>query len=132
MRMSQDDLDAVRRGFEAMNAGREQAARLVHPEFEMVTTAEYAAEPDTYSGADGVRRWFAGFDGVMDDVSFELRGLEDAGKGRVIVEFTLSARGTSTGLEAAQEAVAVAFLRDRRIARLEFHTDVEAARASLS
>ena len=32
---------------------------------------ELSAEPDTYQGHDGVRRYFAGFDGMIEDVRYE-------------------------------------------------------------
>ena len=33
--------------------------------------SDLSAEPDTYHGHDGVRRYFAGFDGMIDDVRYE-------------------------------------------------------------
>ena len=33
--------------------------------------ADMSAEPDTYHGHDGVRRYFAGFDGMIEDVRYE-------------------------------------------------------------
>ena len=128
--MSEQDVETVRRGFEAIAHGVDAVIPLIDPEFEMVTTAQYAAEPDTYRGADGIRRWFAGFDGAMEGVRIEARRLEDAGEGRVIVEFTLIARGISSGLEAGQQATATVTLRDGRLLRIEFHPGLEAARAA--
>jgi ketosteroid isomerase-like protein len=128
--MSQQDIEFVKRGFEAMSRGVDEAIELIDPEFEMVTTADYAAEPDTYRGREGVRRWFAGWDGAMDEIRLAPRTLEDAGEGRVIVEFTLSARGIRTGLEAGQEAVAMVTLRGELLRRIDFFPDLDAARAA--
>jgi ketosteroid isomerase-like protein len=130
--MSAEDVESVKRGFEAMSRGLEEALPLIDPEFEMVTTAQYAAEPDTYRGRDGVRRWFAGFDGVMDRVRVEPRRLEDAGNGRVIAEFTLTARGLSSGIEAGQDALALVTLRGEKLLRIEFFPTLEDARAAAS
>jgi ketosteroid isomerase-like protein len=130
--MSQQDIEYVKRGFEAMSRGLDDALPLIDPEFEMVTTAQYAAEPDTYRGHEGVRRWFAGFDGVMDRVRVEPRRLEDGGEGRVVVEFTLYARGLSSGIEAGQQALAVVTLRGEKLLRIEFFPSLEEARAATS
>jgi ketosteroid isomerase-like protein len=129
--MSQPDIEFVKRAFEAMSSGLDDALPLIDPEFEMVTTAQYAAEPDTYRGHEGVRRWFAGFDGVMDRVRVEPRRLEDAGDGQVIVEFTLYARGLSSGIEAGQPALAVVTLRRQKLLRIEFYESVDAARSAV-
>jgi ketosteroid isomerase-like protein len=126
--MSQQDVESVKRGFEAMSRGIEETLPLIDPDFEMVTTAQYAAEPDTYLGPEGVRRWFAGFDGVMDRVRVEARRLEDAGDGKVIAEFTLYARGLTSGIEAGQPALALVTVRGEKLVRIEFFPSVEAAR----
>jgi ketosteroid isomerase-like protein len=120
----------VARGFEALSRGVEEALPLIDPEFEMETVAPYAAEPGTYRGWDGVRRWFAGFEGAMEQVRVEPRTLEDAGEGKVVVEFVLSARGVVTGLEVSQEAVALITLNGEKLRAMEFHPSVEAARAA--
>src|SRR4029079_7945252 len=60
--MSEADVELVRRGFEALEVGDAEALiPLVHPEFEMTTPAGLAAEPDTYRGQEGVRRYFDSF-----------------------------------------------------------------------
>ena len=76
----------------------------IHPEFEVTTPADLAAEPDTYRGPDGVRRYFDSFYEAMDEIRFEPREFLEAG-GRVIVPITLTARGRTTGIEARQEFV---------------------------
>ena len=43
----------------------------VHPEFEVTTPPGLAAEPDTYRGPGGVRRYFESFYEAMDRVGFE-------------------------------------------------------------
>jgi ketosteroid isomerase-like protein len=128
--MSQQDVEQVERGFAAMSRGLEEALPLIDPDFEMVTTAQYAAEPDTYRGHDGVRRWFAGFEGVMDRVRVVPNRLEDAGDGQVIAEFTLYARGLTSGIEAGQPALALVTLNGEKLLRIEFFPDVAAARAA--
>jgi ketosteroid isomerase-like protein len=129
--MSSTDVEIVRRGFETFRGGVDAALEVIDPEFEMVTTAQYAAEPDTYRGHDGIRRWFDGFDGAMDRIWLEPRELEDLGSNRVLATFALHATGISTGLETELEALAIVTLRGERILRIEFFPDAESARAAV-
>ena len=109
----------------------EQVLPLVHDDFEMVTTREVASEPQTYHGPEGVRRWWTSFLEVMDTVNLDAVSFEDAGDGRVLVEFEIRARGQASGIEATQPAVAVATVADDRLSRLEFFTDLAHARSRL-
>ena len=112
-------------------AGWVASMPLVHDDFEMVTTREVASEPDVYRGPEGVRRWWTSFLEVMDTVNLDAGSFEDAGNGRVLVEFVIRARGQASGIEATQPAVAVATVADGKLLRLEFFTDVAQARAQL-
>jgi ketosteroid isomerase-like protein len=109
----------------------EQVLPLIHDDFEMVTTAEVASEPQTYRGPEGVRRWWTSFLEVMETVNLDGESFEDAGNGRVIVVFGVRARGRASGIEATQPAVAVVTVADGQVLRLEFFTDAEQARAQL-
>jgi uncharacterized protein len=117
--VSDDDIAVVRAGFEALSErGVEGLLPLIHPEFEVTTPPGLAAEPDTYRGHDGVRRYFDSFYDAMDEIRFEPGEFVEAG-GRVIVPVTLIARGRTTGIEVKQELVLVWTLRDGQAARLE-------------
>jgi ketosteroid isomerase-like protein len=130
--MSQTDVEIVRRSFATFRDGVDATLEVIDPEFEMVTTAQYAAEPDTYLGHDGVRRWFDGFEGAMDGIWLEPRELQDLGGGRVLVEFALHAKGISTGLETELRALAVVTLRDEKLLKIEFFPDADSARAAVA
>ena len=128
--MSSENLEIVKRGFAAFNQdGVEGILPFVHPEFESTTPPELASEPGTYSGHEGVRRWFDSFYEVMDEISFEPREFHEVGE-RVVVETTLRARGRSTGLEFGQEAVIVWKLRDGKTIGLEVYPTLEEAMAA--
>ena len=129
--MAASDLEAVREAFELLNSDTyEQVLPLVKDDFEMVTTSAVASEPDTYHGADGVRRWWESFLDAMDYVDLEAHHLEAGDAGRVLVEFTIHARGKTSGIETRQPALALATVVDERLARLEFFTELEQARAA--
>jgi ketosteroid isomerase-like protein len=129
--VSDEDVAVVRAGFEALSEqGVEGLIPLIHPEFEVTTPPDLAAEPDTYRGPDGVRRYFASFYDAMDEIRFEPRDFLAAG-GRVIVPVALTARGRTTGLEARQEFVMAWTLRDGKARRVEiFGTLAEAEAAA--
>jgi ketosteroid isomerase-like protein len=125
--VSERNLDIVQRGFEAFNeSGVEGIIPLIHPDFEATTPPNLASEPDTYRGPDGIRRWFDSFDEVMDEIRWEPHGFHEAGD-KVVVEFTLRARGKITGLAFGQNAVMVWDLRDGKAIRVELFQTMEEA-----
>ena len=128
--MPSRNLEIVQRGFEAFNReGIEGIIPLIHPEFEATTPPDLASEPDTYRGPDGVRRWFQSFDEVMDQIRWDARGFRQVGD-RVVVEFTLRARGKTTGLDFGQDAVMVWELRDGKAVRLDLYPTLDQALAA--
>jgi ketosteroid isomerase-like protein len=125
-----DNVETVRRGFEAFNArGVEGILPLIDPDFEVTTPPDLAAEPSTYRGEEGVREWFDSFDEVMDQIRWDAREFHAVGD-RVVVEFTLRARGKSTGLDFGQEAVMVWTLRDGRAVGISLHSTLDEALAA--
>jgi ketosteroid isomerase-like protein len=124
------NLEIVQRGFEAFNReGIDGIIPLIHHEFEATTPPDLASEPDTYRGPDGVRRWFQSFDEVMDQIRWDARGFRQVGD-RVVVEFTLRARGKTTGLDFGQDAVMVWELRDGKAIRLDLYPTLDQALAA--
>jgi ketosteroid isomerase-like protein len=122
-----DNTELVRTGFEALSEGGVDALLpLIHPEFELTTPPNLAAEPDTYRGPEGIRRYFDSFYDAMDEVHFEPREFRDAG-GRVIVEATLTARGRATGIETQREVVMVWSVRDEQAIRVEVFATLDEA-----
>jgi ketosteroid isomerase-like protein len=129
--MADDEIELLIRAFALLDSeSYEQALPLVADDFEMVTTSEVASEPDVYRGPEGIRRWFDSFLQAMDHVRVEGRRFERAGEGRVIVEFRLVARGRASGIEAGQDAFALATVAAGKLSRLEFFVSLEAARAA--
>jgi ketosteroid isomerase-like protein len=110
--MSQENVEALRRGFEALNSGDiERILAFVHPDFVAVVPPELSAEPDTYRGYDGVRRYFASFYEAMGEICFEADQVRDAGDS-VVVEVRLTARGRETGIAVEQRITQVWGIRD--------------------
>lgn len=128
--MSQSNVEIVRKGFEALAGGGVEAMlELVHDRFEMTTPPQLAAEPDTYRGHDGVRRWFESFYEAMEEVRIEPEAIEPQGE-QVIVSFKMSARGRTTGIELVQRASAVCSVADARLVGMRFFASREDALAA--
>lgn len=130
--MAEEDVKLVRQGFEALaEGGAEALIPLTHPEFEFTTPAGLAAEPDTYRGAGGIRRYFDSFYDAMDEIRFELVRLEDLGEGKVLTPCKLRARGRTTGIETEQDVVLVWEVRDGKASRLWVFASEEDARSTV-
>ena len=128
--MSEQNLEIVQRGVEAFNErGVEGILPYIHPEFEATTPPNLASEPDTYRGHEGIRRWFESFDEVMDQIRWDAHSFQQVGD-RVVVEFTLRARGKTTGLDFGQEAVMVWSFRDGKGIRIELFETLDEALAA--
>ena len=125
--MASENLEIVKRGFDAFNErGIEGIIPLIHSDFEATTPPTLASEPDTYRGPDGIRRWFDSFDEVMDEIRWEPHRFREVGD-RVVVEFTLRARGKTTGLDFGQDAVMVWEIRDGMASRLDLFQSLDEA-----
>ena len=129
--MTRQDVELAREGFQALaDEGYEALLERAHPDFEMTTPAGLAAEPQTYRGRDGLRRWFTSFYEVMDDIQVEPDTYEDLGDGGVLVVATLRATGQRSGLAAEQRSFMVITLADGLMRRIEFYPDAASARGA--
>ncbi|MFL5957183.1 MAG: nuclear transport factor 2 family protein [Solirubrobacterales bacterium] len=76
--MSAADIDLVREAFDAYErAGVEALAQYFHPDFEGVVPPELSAEPDTYRGREGLRRYFALWEEQISDLGVAVEQLID-------------------------------------------------------
>ncbi len=118
----------VRSMLETLNErGVEAAMDQIHPDFEGVTPPELSPEPDTYRGHEGIRRYFAGFEGVMDEVRWEADELMEAPNDRVVAGIRLLTRSVATGLELELPVWQVCTVRDGKVLRIEGFAEREDA-----
>jgi ketosteroid isomerase-like protein len=123
-----DNVEIMRRGFEGFRQrGIDAMADLIHPDFEAHADPQLTTEPDVYRGADGIRRWYEGFEGFMEEVRFETDEFVGSGD-RVLVAARLVGRGAGSGIEVEQRAWQVWTLRDGRAIRLDTYADEAEAR----
>jgi ketosteroid isomerase-like protein len=125
--MTEGNVELVRQGFQALREGDVEALMpLIHPEFEATTPPALSAEPDTYRGPQGIRRYFESFYEVMDRIRFEADDFIPVGE-RVVVPLTLYARGRTTGIETAQKVVQIWDIKDGKAYRVEVYATFEDA-----
>ncbi len=128
--VAETNLDLVRSGFETLNKeGVEALLPFIHVEFEVTTPAGLAAEPDTYRGPEGVRRYFESFYEAMDRVEFAPQRFVAVGQ-LTVVQLTLRARGRTTGIETEQHVSQVWELRDGQAIRVRVFATLEEAIAA--
>jgi ketosteroid isomerase-like protein len=129
--MNESSLATVHRLFERFEPeGLDAALELISEDFVVEIPGSMSAEPDVYEGHDGARRYFAGFDGLIEGVRFEpLEFIEEADV--VIVWLRLTGRGAASGIAVEQYAAVIAWVEDGKVTRMEPHVDVDEARAAL-
>ena len=130
--MSEQNVEVVRRLFELYGSGGMEAAlEVLDEEIEIVIPPDMSAEPDSYYGHDGARRYFAGFEGMIEEVRYEALELILEGE-HVLVRARLGGRGASSGLQVDLESVVVHTVEGGKVMRIVPYTDLESARAALA
>ena len=130
--MPESTEETIRRAFAASAEDYESVLHFVHPDFVMVTPIGLAAEPDTYSGPEGVRRWFESFFEVMDEVDVVPVEIEPTSRAdTAAVEFDLVARGRASGIEMHQRAYALCRTTEGQLLSIEFFHSLDEAHAAL-
>ncbi|MDQ3571749.1 MAG: nuclear transport factor 2 family protein [Actinomycetota bacterium] len=129
--MSAADVELVRAVFTSLpESGYEALIAKAHPDFTMETLPGMAAEPQVYRGPEGMRLWWESFYEVMDEVRIEPDEIRDAGDGKVVVSFTMKARGQASGLEATQTAFMLIRLEGELMRRVDLFFSLEDALAA--
>ena len=129
--MSEGNVDVVRRLFEQYaSGGVEGALEVMDEDIVIVIPPEVSAEPDTYRGHEGARRYFAGFEGMLEDVRYEAFELIPEGR-HVLARARLAGRGVSSGLEVELQTGVVHKVEGGKITRIVPYPDLESAREAL-
>jgi ketosteroid isomerase-like protein len=130
--MADANVEVVRLLFERFaEGGIEPALEGLSEEVVIEIPADMSAEPDTYHGHEGARRYFDGFDGMIEDLRYEPLELIPVGDD-VLAHVRLSGRGASSGLDVALEPYVMHELADGKIVRIRPYPDLESARAAVA
>jgi ketosteroid isomerase-like protein len=131
-RVTQSNVEVVQRLFDLFaEGGIEPVLEVMDPAVVIEIPPDMSAEPDSYHGHEGVRRYFEGFEGMLEDVRYEAIELTPVGD-QVLAHTRLTGRGASSGLDVGIDAYVVHELCDGKVMRLRPYPDVESARAALS
>jgi ketosteroid isomerase-like protein len=126
------DREALQAAMDAFGRGDvEEMVRRVDPEFEGVVPPELSAEPDSYFGPDGVRRYFALFEEIVDGVRFAPTVIEEVGDW-TLLEMRLSGIGRTSGLAIEATVVSAVLMRGDKVLRMQGYRTVEEARAAVA
>jgi ketosteroid isomerase-like protein len=126
--MNEANVEVVGRLFELYASGGVEAAlEVMDEDVVIVIPADVSAEPDTYRGHEGARRYFAGFEGMLEDIRYEMFELLPEGD-HVLARSRLAGRGVSSGLEVELQTVVVHTVEGGKITRIVPYTDLESAR----
>jgi ketosteroid isomerase-like protein len=130
--MADSNVEVVRLLFERFaEGGIEPALEGLSQELVIEIPPEMSAEPDSYHGHEGARRYFDGFDGMIEDLRYEALELIPVGDD-VLAHVRLSGRGASSGLDVALEPYVMHELAQGKIVRIRPYPDLESARAALA
>jgi len=128
--VARDNIAVLHEGFAALSSGDEsRILAFAHPDFEAVVPPELSAEPDTYRGHDGIRRYFRLFDDVMEDVRFESERAWEAGDA-VVALVRVTARGKTTGVLVEQRSAQVWTIQGERALRVQTFPELAEAFAA--
>jgi ketosteroid isomerase-like protein len=130
--MSESNVQVVQRLFDTFaKGGIEPSLEGLSEHVVIEIPPDMSAEPDTYHGHEGARRYFAGFDGMLENLVYEALELIPAGE-HVLARVRLAGRGVSSGLDVGLESVVVHTVEDGKITMIRAHPDLESARRSLA
>jgi uncharacterized protein len=125
--MSQLNIDILNRVFEAFNSGdMERILALTHRDFEAAVPPELSAEPDTYRGHEGLRRYFETFQEAMDEIRFEPEQFWDHGE-MVVVSARVTAKGRQTAIPVEQQLALLCTIRDGKALRVRAYAALSEA-----
>jgi ketosteroid isomerase-like protein len=129
--MSQENVELMLAAFEAFNSGDlERIIAVSAEELEVEVPPGLSAEPDTYRGAEGMRRYMQAFQEAMSEVHFHAEQVWHGGDA-VVVDVRVTARGKQTGIPVEQRAAQAWTFRDGRALRIRAYASLAEALESV-
>ena len=127
--MSQENVDVVRRGWDAWIRGDVEALFAMFDEEVVWDTSHFRAWPESaYHGEEGVRRFLTEWLEVWDQYEIEVEQVLAAPDGRVLSIVTQNGRGRDSGLPMHMAMAQIATVRDGKITRFDNYDDRAEAR----
>ena len=130
--MAERDVEIVRRIFDALNSEDvDLVLSLTHPEFELAVPPALSAEPATYRGQEGMRRYLDSFGEIMEEIRIRGERFVDTASG-VLVATSITARGRQTAIPVEQRSAGLWTVCDGQIRRVRVYTSMEEAIEALA
>ena len=124
--MSRENVDVVRRNFEAGRRGDWEAfLRDVDPTVEFVELPAFGTR--TYNGHEGVLNALRWWPSQWDEFETELLQVIDIDDEHVVSLIRNNGRGKTSGVEVTEEVAFLSTFRDRKVARVEMFRSVAEA-----
>jgi len=118
----------VRKMFDTLNSeGTEAALEWFAEDFHGVVPPELSAEPDSYDGHDGVRRYFDSFHEIVADLRFDAEELIDVAPNAVAARGLITGSGRESGIPINMPAPLLIRLRDGKVVGMEAYPTFEEA-----
>ena len=128
--MAQDDIELVRAGYAAWNAGDLDAALdIAHPDIEVVQDPQIPGAV-TVTGKEEFRRWLASFFETWESFQITPSEIRQAGD-RVVVVAHVEARGKTMSVPVDTDTAHVLTMREGQAIRWESYTDPDRALRSV-
>jgi ketosteroid isomerase-like protein len=129
--MSDVALSRVQAAFDGYRAaGVEGLIEHIHPEFEGVVPPEFSAEPDTYIGHGGIRRYFALWEEQIDGLTFDATEIVDGDDDVVAVVLLITGRGRGSGVPVELRANLRVVVRDDLLVSMAPYATLDEALAA--
>ena len=117
--------------FDALNEeGTEAALAWFAEDFHGVVPPELSAEPDSYDGHDGVRRYFDSFHEIVADLRFDAEELVDVAPDAVAARGIITGSGRESGIPIEMPAPLLVRLRDGKVVGMEAYPTFDEAVAA--
>ena len=123
----------VRKMFDTLNEkGTEAALEWFAEDFHGVVPPELSAEPDSYDGHDGVRRYFDSFNEIVADLRFDAEELVEVAPDVLVGRGVITGRGRESGIPIDMRLPFLIRLRGGKLVEMTPYTDWDEAIAAAS
>ena len=131
--MASRNVEVVRGMLEAYaRGGADGVIDFIHPDFHGEVPPEVSAEPDSYDGHDGVRRYFDSFYEIVDDLRFDAEELVELGPDVVAARGLITGQGRESGIPIEMRVPMLMRLRDGKLTGMVGYRDWDEAVAAAS
>ena len=121
----------VRQMLDALNEeGVEAALEWFSEDFHGVVPPDLSAEPDSYDGHDGVRRYFESFYEIVEDLHFDAEELLEVAPDTVVARGHITGHGRESGIPIEMHVPILMRLRDGKLIEMSGYREWDEAVAA--